>query len=356
MAQRIRVGLIGSGMIAQVIHLPYLLELSDRFEVVALCDLSLGTARAAALRFGIPHTTTDYRDLFDKYDTDAVLVLTRDHARPAIDAARAGKHVFVEKPMCNNLAEADELVDVVRQQKVVGMVGYHKRYDPGYRLGQDMIKRLDSPHLVRLHDVIGPNSAFLAHSDFVVVDDLDTALKQSLQAEHVESLRVAIGDQPEAVMRAYDLMLGLTTHDVTILHGALGLPERVIATEIWANGLAYASIFAYPGDLRCVFDTGLITGLRKFDESLTVYSANKVVSISFPSPFIKNAPTMVETWETEGSAYKESQFLASYQEAFKEEMIHFHNCITNGLQPETPVTEGRDDIALLIDMVKAYQR
>jgi hypothetical protein len=203
--------------------------------------------------------------------------------------------------------------------------------------------------------VIGPNSAFLAHSQFSVVDDVDATHKRALQAEHDKSLRVAIGDQPEAVMRAYDLMLGLSTHDVTILHGALGLPERVIATEIWSNGMAYASLFAYPGDLRCVFDTGLITGLRKFDESLTVYSADKVVSIAFPSPFIKNAPTMVETWETEGGAYKESQFLASYQEAFKEELIHFHECITNGLQPETPISEGRDDIALLIDMVKAFR-
>ncbi len=343
-------------MIAQVMHLPHLLELSDLFEVVALCDLSPGTASAAAKRFRIPNTTTDYHDLFEKYDTDAVLVLTRDHAQPAIDAAKAGKHIFVEKPMCNNLAEADELIDAVHQHKVVGMVGYHKRYDPGYRLGRDMIKGLANPHLVRLHDLIGPNSAFLAHSELTVVDDLDATHKQTLQAEHVDSLRVAIGDQPEAVMRAYDLMLGLSTHDMTILHGALGLPERVIATEIWSNGMAYASLFAYPGDLRCVFETGLISGLRKFDESLTVYSADKVVNIAFPSPFLKNAPTMVETWETEGGVYKESQYLASYQEAFKEELIHFHKCITNGLQPETPVTEGKDDIALLIDIVKAYQR
>src|SRR5687767_10573489 len=108
---RVRVGLIGAGMIAQVMHLPHLLELSDRFEVTALCDISPATVQAVAQKYAIAYYTTDYHELLARSDVDAVLVLTRDHAQPAIDAARARKHLFVEKPMCINLAEADELVD-----------------------------------------------------------------------------------------------------------------------------------------------------------------------------------------------------------------------------------------------------
>ena len=52
----VKIGLIGTGMIAQVMHLPHLSEMPDRFEVAALCDLSPGTAQAVAARFGIRQT------------------------------------------------------------------------------------------------------------------------------------------------------------------------------------------------------------------------------------------------------------------------------------------------------------
>lgn len=347
----VRVGLVGTGMIAQVMHLPHLKELTGRFEVVAVCDLSDGTAKAVAGKYGIPHAFTDYKDMLALADLDAVLVLTSNHARPAIDAALAGKHVLIEKPMCNNLEEADELIDAVNSKGVVGMVAYHKRYDPAYRIGQDAIRRLANPHLVRLHDVIGPNDMFLSHYDIIRVDDIDAAIKKQLRSEQEASLRVAIGDQPAAIMRAYGLLLGLSTHDMTILHGALGLPDRVIGAEIWNGGLAIAAIFGYPNDMRCVFDTAITPGLRKFDESLTAYSADHVVSIVFPSPFLKYAPTVVEERRMEGDTYQELQSTAPYIEAFKEELVHFHECIVQGKTPDTPLEEGREDISTLIKIV-----
>ena len=220
----------------------------------------------------------------------------------------------------------------------------------------DAIRTLVSPHLVRLHDVIGPNAMFLAHYDLIHVDDIDPAVKQQLQQEQAASLQVAIGHQPDPIMRAYGLLLGLSTHDMTILHGALGLPDRVIAADIWNNGLAIAAILGYPGDMRCVFDTAIVPGLRKFDESLTAYSADRVVSIVFPSPFLKYAPTVVEEWRMDGDTYQELQTTAHYAEAFKEELIHFHECIVQGATPDTPLEEGRQDIATLIRIVeKALQ-
>jgi hypothetical protein len=80
-----------------------------------------------------------------------------------------------------------------------------------------------------------------------------------------------------------------------------------------------------------------------------------VVSIVFPSPFLKNAATTVETWEMVGTAYRESQTTASYHEAFKLELIHFHECIVSGQTPHTPLSEGRQDIATLIAMIQAFR-
>ena len=353
--KRVRVGLIGTGMIAQVMHLPHLLELPELFEVTALCDLSPGTVQAVGARFGIGYTTTDYRAMLERADLDAVMVLTRDHAQTATDALRAGKHVFIEKPMCNNLDEADELLDAQAQSGRVAMLGHHKRYDPGYLAGRNRIRQMQDPHLVRLHDVAGPNELFLEHYHIVRVDDIDAAAKDRMQQFHQASLQRAIGAQPQAVLRAYGLMLGLSIHDIYILDGVFGLPERVVSTEIWDGGAAYASILAYPGNLRCVLDTALVPEMRVFDESMTVYAPDSIVSIVFPSPFLNNAATVVEAWEMDGGHFRESRTTASYEEAFKLELIHFHDCIVSGKTPRTPAAEGRAQIALLIEMIRAYR-
>src|SRR5207247_383132 len=60
---RVRVGVVGAGLIAQVMHLHYLRELGDRFEVVALCDIAPENATASAERFGITRTCSDWRQL-----------------------------------------------------------------------------------------------------------------------------------------------------------------------------------------------------------------------------------------------------------------------------------------------------
>ncbi len=106
MTDRLKVGVVGAGVIAQVMHLNYLRELSDRFEIVALCDISDENAANNAERYNIAKTFTDWRKMLEDADIDAVFILTSgSHAPIAIAAAKAGKHVLVEKPMCFSVAE-----------------------------------------------------------------------------------------------------------------------------------------------------------------------------------------------------------------------------------------------------------
>ena len=81
----IRIGVVGCGAIAQVHHMPNLLELQDEFEVTAVCDVSAGAAAYVAKRFHVPHYFTDYRDLLAA-DVDAVLLCQSD---PKTDVAAA---------------------------------------------------------------------------------------------------------------------------------------------------------------------------------------------------------------------------------------------------------------------------
>jgi predicted dehydrogenase len=352
---KVRIGLIGCGMVAQVMHLPYLRELDDRFEIAALCDISPGLVAQLARDYQVPRTYTDYRQMLDQADLDAVLVLTQLHARPAIAAARAGKHVLIEKPMVTNLEEADELIDAVASHNIVAMVGYMKRYDPGYLAGLKEIEPIRGQvKLVELHDVIGPNSAFLTHHKVYRFDDIPADVIAAGVAERDQAYRTAIGDAPEIVKRAYGLMLGLTTHDVAILRGAFDSPEEVQAVEIWNGGSYITATMRYPNEMRCVFYTGVMN-IRRFDEKLTVIAPEKTVQIDFPSPFLKSAPTLVHVWENCDGAFREDNIVASYEEAFKEELVHFHDCIVSGRPPRTPVTEGRKDTQLLIEMARTYQ-
>jgi predicted dehydrogenase len=352
---RVRIGLIGCGMVAQVMHLPYLRELADRFEIVALCDVSPMLVATLGRIYQVPHTFVDYRGMLERVDLDAVMVLTQHHADPAIAAARAGKHVFVEKPMVVNLEEADELIDTARERAVKVMVGYMKRYDPGYLAGlREIAPVRDEVRLIELHDVIGPNSAFLAHHPVYRFDDVPPEIIQEGLEKRDAAIRRAIGDVPEAVKRAYGLMLGLSTHDVAILTGAFGRPEEVLAVEIWDGGRYYTATLRYPGETRCVFYTGTTPGIRRFDEKITAISPNRTVEISFPSPFLKSTPTMVRVYENRDGVYREDNILASYEEAFKEELIHFHDCIVNNREPLTDAVEGRKDTELLIQFVRTY--
>ena len=133
MTDRLKVGVVGAGVIAQVMHLNYLRELSDRFEIVALCDISGENAVNNAQRYDISKTFTDWREMLENADIDAVFILTSgSHAPIAIAAAKAGKHVLVEKPMCFSVAEGLEMKAAADEAGVTLMVAYPKRYDPAY--------------------------------------------------------------------------------------------------------------------------------------------------------------------------------------------------------------------------------
>src|SRR6266705_133671 len=133
MAGRLRVGVIGCVLIAQVMHLHYLRELADRFEIAAVCDVSDEVRSICAREYGVPEQFASWQELLTR-PLDAVLVLTSgSHAPIAVAAAEAGLHVLVEKPMCFSVAEGQEMVAAADRAGKVLMVGYNKRYDPAYR-------------------------------------------------------------------------------------------------------------------------------------------------------------------------------------------------------------------------------
>src|SRR5687768_12974963 len=140
--ERIRFGVIGCGGMGTG-HVGSLVRRSDadNVRVAAVCDVyQRRVTRARGISGGEGHT--DYRRVLDNPDLDAVLIATPDHwhAKLAIEALEAGKHVYLEKPMTLTVEQAIQVRDAVRRYRKVLQVGPNATADPSYWAAHDAIK------------------------------------------------------------------------------------------------------------------------------------------------------------------------------------------------------------------------
>ncbi len=133
--ERVNIGAIGCGAFAKNVHLPNLKRLSDRFNLLGIASRSGSSAAVAARRFQCPVATSDHRVLLDDSDIDAVLISTRHatHARLVTESLQAGKHVFVEKPLCLSADEGAAITSLANEKGLVVRVGLNRRFSPYLR-------------------------------------------------------------------------------------------------------------------------------------------------------------------------------------------------------------------------------
>lgn len=126
-----RLGLLGTGAIAQVVHLPTMANFRGA-RIAAVCDRDYDKAAALASRFGIPEVARADGAIFANPDIDGVLVCTPSHLHEeqCIAALRAGKHVLVEKPLALTEEGAQRVLQVAEETGLVLMVAMNNRYRP----------------------------------------------------------------------------------------------------------------------------------------------------------------------------------------------------------------------------------
>ena len=107
----------------------------DGVEVVSLAGGSPDTTRDVAQRFDIPHWTTDLAEALAQPGVDAAILATptQMHANQAIQCLEAGKHVQVEIPLADNLADAQRVADMAKRSGRVAMVGHTRRFNPSHQ-------------------------------------------------------------------------------------------------------------------------------------------------------------------------------------------------------------------------------
>lgn len=152
MKKQIKVGIIGCGAVAQIIHLPILKKLNN-VEIEAICDIDKRKLSIIKEKYDIKKTYDDLTRFFEENEFDAVMILTptNTHKEIAEYASQYCKNLFVEKPVTRSYKEAEELRKVLEKNNTNLMVGFNTRFRPDAMLLKSLVEanEFGKPYLVR---------------------------------------------------------------------------------------------------------------------------------------------------------------------------------------------------------------
>lgn len=352
---RIRVGIVGCGQAAQIMHLPSLRFLADLFEVTAVCDVSRTVAERVGADWNVPVRTTDHMAAVTLDEVDAVLVATPDaqHSVVALDAIAAGKHALVEKPLCLTLREADAIIAAQEQAGVVVQVGYMRRYAPAFLEAGAAVAELGEVRLARIQHVLGLNQLVVGGTSRVVAgDDIESAVLQEGRDLRLRLLAEATGAAPAEIQEAYSLLLSLASHDLSAMRELLGRPDGVLYAGTWHDGWYVTAAFDY-GSFVCHFAAGFDL-IPRVDATIEVFGERRLVEVRFDASQVRNLPvrtTITDANDTGGVDVRTIH--PSWGDPFVEEWRAFHRHVTEGSQTKSSPADFREDLELCRDLVAA---
>src|SRR5690242_11567493 len=326
MSKSVRVGIIGSQFIS-TIHADALRQCADA-ELVAAASPSAERIAAFAERFNIARHFTDYRAMLEMKDLDMVVVgVPNDlHCQVALDAAAAGKHVVMEKPLCLNLAEADQMIEACRRANVKLMYAEELCFAPKYVRLKALLDEgaLGRPTLLKQSEKhSGP------HADhFWDVARSGGGVTMDMGCHAIEFFRWMLGRAP--VSSVYAQMSTLVHADKT-----RGDDNSILLLEFADGTLALAE--------------ESWTKLGGMDDRAEVHGSK---GVAYADLLRGNA---VEAFSSTGYGYSVEKAGSTvgwsfpiYEEAwnygFHAEMAHFVDCVQND---RVPLVTGEDGRAVL---------
>jgi predicted dehydrogenase len=358
---KLRVGVIGGGLIAQGMHLPYLSHLSDHFVPVALADPSARVRAGVQERFRLSAAYPDHRELLERTDLDAVLVCApaAAHAEITLAALDAGLHVFVEKPMCLTLAGADDIIKASEDAGKIVQVGYMNRFDPAYERMRDELP--ESMAKLRYVSVVVNDPEFepyFGDEDLIRGNDIPTDAWERLKSDESGQVETAVGSgDPETVRAFSEGFLGSLVHQVNLVHGLLEQmgerpPTTVIGGDCWAGGRALTGSVRLHNGARWDSAWVQLLTLHEYEERVIFFFEDSIRSLFIPSPWLKQSPTVYQM-SSSGDGGRVTRSFEAYQESFQRQLVHFHDCVVNGADCRTPPEQARADIDVLTRMFRA---
>lgn len=310
--ERVTIGIIGAGRIGKL-HAENLIQF-PQVKLKTISDIYTSSITQWAKGLGFEQITTDYCEILNDSTIDAVFVCspTTTHSQIIIDAARAGKHIFCEKPISFSVEETERVLEVVKETGVIFQVGFNRRFDHNFKKVHDTVKAgtIGEPHVLKItsRDPEPPPADYIKNSGGMFMD---------MSIHDFDMARFLVGCEVEEVyVQATSL--------IDPVFSELGDVDTAIIMLTFENGTI-----------------GVIDNSRKavygYDQRVEVFGAKGVVSVQNDLPNTVEISTMDGSWKENPKHF----FLERYDEAYKTEVEGFLNSILIGSKV---VCDGNDGL------------
>jgi len=355
MTTPLKVGLIGLGEVAQLMHLPLLAD-DPRFSIAAVSDISPSLVDYIATRYGVPARHADVNSLLTDASVDAVFILTPDHLHADLlkKAIETGKHVFIEKPACLTAAQLEPILSVPRRSGQVVFVGYMRRFSRAFLALKKRLPPLGAIRHVRVRDIIREAPFFVAQTRNVFrPNDIPADLIAGGRARTQAMLRSVMGeDCPPEALRAYQVLTGLSSHSFSAMRELLGAPKGVrYATQ--HGGETVIALFDY-GHFTALYEA-VIDDVSRFDAGIEVLTQTQHFKMNYDTPYIRNLPTRLEITTSSETETGTEIVGPIYEDPFRIELNAFLDSVVNGTPNKTSLEDSLEDLRLFAEVGRHFR-
>jgi len=319
--------LIGAGRIGKV-HAETIAFRIPEAELAAVTDLNRSAAEAIAQRCGVQHVAASTGDIFQDPAIDAVLICssTDTHADLVVEAARASKHVFCEKPIDHTLEKIDRALAEVNKAGVKLQVGFNRRFDSNFARVREAIAsgEIGTPYLLHIvsRDPAPPPVSYVKLSGGMFLD---------MTIHDFDMARFLAGDEVVEVYAAAGVRV-----DPAI--GEAGDVDTALIVLKFANGLI-----------------GTIDNCRQapygYDQRVEVLGSKG--SIATENQYPNRA--VISTAESVRRDLPLNFFMERYQDSFANEMRAFVSAVANGTPVPVSGMDGRIPVMMALAARRSYE-
>lgn len=328
MAKKIKIGILGAGRIGQV-HIQNISTSVKEFEIKTVADPYLSKQAEEFIKgYDIPNVTTNIEDIFSDSEIEAVLVCTpsNTHAEMVKRGAKAGKHIFCEKPVEHDVKLVKEALAVVKEAGVKLQIGFNRRFDHNHRAVYEAVRsgKIGEPHIIHIssRDPAPPTIEYVRASGGIFYD---------MMIHDFDMIRFLAGSEAVEVYAN-----GAVLIDPAI--GAEGDVDTAVVTIKFENGAigvidnSRQAVYGYDQRLEVFGSKGCVTDENDLPNNVTITTADASESVT----------TYKVMWDR-------------YTQAFVSEMKSFADAIANDKTPEVTDIDGLYPVLMAAAALKSVK-
>jgi predicted dehydrogenase len=300
---------------AQRFHIKTLSKMENAV-LVALCDTREEITREIASKYDIETVYNDYKELLANEEIEAVVISTppESHFRILEDAAKAGKHIFVEKPLATMVEECKKAIEVCRSNRVKLTVGLMRRFDKALIWSKE---KIDSGDLGKSFAINSTYNHVSTYADYLQKTDADMIGKGGSSTSYKKN--------------RYIFLINHLIHHADIMRWMGGSVERLLATGVFNDDHFSLNVILKFFN-KCTgyvqFNSPIKTD---WQETLLIHGTRGSLYIKMFFPYLDTPSNTVFVSHEIGSR---TSPLIVVNTMYEDELQHFLNCIVNNLEPE----------------------